>query len=265
MRARWGSRWARHQHQRKLYRVTVSVRGDRNKGIETRTDNFREWCGAKLLCLLRGHQDESRRAIVQTRRVRSSDCTTVGLERGTKRGDLLVDDTLVLLVLAHDGIALLALDRHRRDLRVERARLPRPLSTTVRLDGVRVLRFAGDGVLVRGGLATVAHREFVVDVPQTVGLERVSRFKLAEDGILTGKKEARDEISQDGKYTSGRRIASDTYGALLILSIPPAATTLLYPEEMLCAASMMDFIPLAQTLLIVVASEEVLMPAPNAT
>ncbi len=54
------------------------------------------------------------------------------------------------------------------------------------------------------------------------------------------------------------------YGALLMLSIPPAATTLLSPIWMLCAARMTDFIPLAQTLLIVVASELLLRPALSA-
>lgn len=64
----------------------------------------------------------------------------------------------------------------------------------------------------------------------------------------------RDEIDGDA-----------THGALLMLSMPPATTTLLYPDSILWAASMMDFKPLAQTLLIVVASEEVFMPALSAT
>ena len=50
-----------------------------------------------------------------------------------------------------------------------------------------------------------------------------------------------------------------------MLSIPPATTTDLYPDEMLCEASMIDLRPDAQTLLIVVASELVFIPAPRAT
>ena len=55
------------------------------------------------------------------------------------------------------------------------------------------------------------------------------------------------------------------YGALLMLSIPPAATTELSPSLMLWAASMTDFIPLAQTLLMVVASEVDFKPEARAT
>ena len=50
-----------------------------------------------------------------------------------------------------------------------------------------------------------------------------------------------------------------------MLSIPPAATTDRSPSLMLCAARMMDFKPLAHTLLIVVASELVWRPAASAT
>ena len=50
-----------------------------------------------------------------------------------------------------------------------------------------------------------------------------------------------------------------------MLSIPPATTTLLYPDEILCEARMMDLRPLAQTLLMVVASELGFMPEPRAT
>ena len=55
------------------------------------------------------------------------------------------------------------------------------------------------------------------------------------------------------------------HGALLMLSMPPATTTFLYPDSILWAASMMDFRPLAQTLLMVVASDEDFMPAARAT
>src|ERR1700722_10597088 len=50
-----------------------------------------------------------------------------------------------------------------------------------------------------------------------------------------------------------------------MLSIPPATTTVLSPDRILWAAIMIDFIPLAQTLLTVVASELVFIPAPRAT
>lgn len=50
-----------------------------------------------------------------------------------------------------------------------------------------------------------------------------------------------------------------------MLSMPPAATTSLYPEKMLWAANMIDFMPLAQTLLMVVASDLCFMPDARAT
>ena len=56
-----------------------------------------------------------------------------------------------------------------------------------------------------------------------------------------------------------------TYGALLILSVPPAATTPLYPLATACAPNITAFSPLAHTLFTVVASDSVLIPAPSAT
>jgi len=49
-----------------------------------------------------------------------------------------------------------------------------------------------------------------------------------------------------------------------MLSIPPAATMLRSPDWIACAARMTDFMPDAQTLLIVVASDETLKPAARA-
>lgn len=50
-----------------------------------------------------------------------------------------------------------------------------------------------------------------------------------------------------------------------MLSMPPAAMTFLWPSCMLCAANIIVFMPLAHTLLIVVASVESFSPAFNAT
>lgn len=47
--------------------------------------------------------------------------------------------------------------------------------------------------------------------------------------------------------------------------MPPATMISLSPDAMACAATMMAFIPLAHTLLMVVASDAVDKPAPRAT
>ena len=154
------------------------------------TDNPRERLKAKLLRLLSRHQNKSRSTVVQARRVSRRDGTPVLFERGVERGDLLVDDALILFVLAHDRIALLALDNDRCDFRLESTVGPRLLRTLVGRDGVRIHGLTADTVLLSGVLATVAHRELVVHIPKTVGLEGVLGRELAEHGVLARKEEA---------------------------------------------------------------------------
>ena len=111
-------------------------------------------------------------------------------------------------------------------------------------------------------LTTVAHGKVVVDIPETVILKGVAGGELAKGRVLTGQEEAMRFLMS---VHAGSKTLGITHGALLMLSIPPAATTDLSPSLMDWAASMTDFMPLAQTLLMVVASDVSLMPAPRAT
>lgn len=112
------------------------------------------------------------------------------LECGLQCGDLLIDDLLVFFILLYDDIALLALDRDRRDLRRKRACLPCALRSLVRLDGMSVLGFPRDLVLLRTSLTAETHGGLVISVQETVVLERVLGLELAEDGVLAGNEEA---------------------------------------------------------------------------
>lgn len=225
------------------------------------TDDLGERSQVELLGLLSRHEDESGGTVGQRGGVGGGDGTVL-LEGGAEGRNLLEDDTLVLLILTDNGVSLLALDRHRDDLGVEGTLLPCTSSTLVRLDGMRVLGLTSDAVLLSRVFTTVAHGEVVVDIPETVVLERVAGGELAKGRVLTGQEEAM-KAPVSVRVKKGRAI--NTHGALLMLSIPPAATTERSPSLIDWAASMTDFMPLAQTLLIVVASELDLRPEERAT
>jgi hypothetical protein len=228
------------------------------------TDNLGERSKVELLGLVSRHEDQSRGTIGERGRVGGGD-RTVLLEGGAEGRDLLEDDALVLLILADNGVPLLALDRHGDDLGVKGTLLPCTCRALVGLDGMVVLRLTGDAVLLSRVLTTVAHGEVVVDIPETVGLERVTGGELAERRVRAGQEEAAKIPESIPRSRRVKCWGRSTYGALLMLSIPPAATTERSPSLMDWAASMTAFMPLAQTLLMVVASELDLRPDERAT
>ena len=124
------------------------------------------------------------------------------------------------------------LDRH--DLVLEAALLDRSDRLAMRVDGVLVLLFARDAVLLGDVLAGVAHVVVVVDVPQAVVHHGVDDLAVAQAIALA-------------------RLGS-RYGALVMLSMPPATTISELPVWIACWPSATAFSPEPQTLLMVMAA-----------
>lgn len=78
---------------------------------------------------------------------------------------------------------------------------------------------------------------------------------MTERRGMTGSQETVSESIRVSHHVQDQELeAHQTHGAWLMLSIPPATMHELVPRARDCAASMMVFIPEAQTLLMVVAS-----------
>jgi hypothetical protein len=156
---------------------------------EQPTEDLAQRLDTVLLNLLPSHQQHRRSSIVQRRRVRSRDGSSLLLEHRPQAPDLLKDDLLVLLVLLHNNVALGVLDGDGGNLGVELASGPGGAGTLVGLDAVLVLVSSGDGVGGRGLLGAVAHGEVVRDVPETVGLNGVLHLATTKGGKSSLSKE----------------------------------------------------------------------------
>src|SRR5450759_3930177 len=82
-------------------------------------------------------------------------------------------------VVNHRDGALLAFDRHGRELGVEISRLVRAARALVALERVRVLRLARERVLRRAELRAGAHVDVLVWVPEAVRDHRVEKLAVA--------------------------------------------------------------------------------------
>lgn len=138
--------------------------------VRVLTDDLGQRSQVEFLGLLCRHEDQSRGTIAQRRRVCSSDDTTV-LEGGPEGGNLIEDDTGILLVFTNDSITLLALNGDRNNLSIEGTFLPSTSGALVRFDGMFVEGLTGQAMLHRGVLATVTHGKVVVGIPETIGLQ----------------------------------------------------------------------------------------------
>lgn len=217
------------------------------------TENLGKRLQAFLLHNLARSQDDGGSTVVEGGRVGSGNGPVL-LDKDRSDGPKLVlQKLLVLLVLLDHDISLSALDGDGRNLIGKRVGGPRFLGAGVGRETKVVLVFTGDLELGGGVFGTVAHGELVVHVKETVDDERVLGLKVAERGCLTGDKEAVCYRVSLGLVLSAIHLRK-TYGAWDMLSIPPATMTPLWPSWMFWAASIMAFIPLAQTLLMVVAS-----------
>ena len=169
----------------------------------TLTHNLGKGLQAEFLSLGGRHEDESRRAVAEGGRVGSGDETS-SLEGRAKAGNLVGDDLLVLLVLADDGFALLALDCDRNYLSIEGTRAPSTGSAGVRFESMSVDLFAGDAMLLCRVFAAVTHREVVVDVPEAIVLEGILGRELAKGWVLAREQESNRPISKHDRWETSR-------------------------------------------------------------
>lgn len=153
--------------------------------LSVRTDHPGKGLDVEFLGFLSRHQNQCRCTVVEVRRVGSCDHTS-GLERRLEGGNLVENDLLVLFIFLDNRVPFLALDDDGSNLVIEDTLFPCPLGAFIRLDGMRIQRFASDLILLGGGLSTVAHSEVVVNIPETIALYRVLRFELTVQGVSSG-------------------------------------------------------------------------------
>jgi hypothetical protein len=154
----------------------------------TRTDNLSNRLDTKLCGLFCAHEDDSASAIVESGRIGSGNRSVLWLERRLQRGDLIIFDIFVFLILLDDGFhALLVFDGDRDDFGVEFSSCPSGGGAFVRQDGMLILHLTGDAVFLGGVFGTVPHVDVVVGIPETVSEERVFRLDMAEGWIHTGE------------------------------------------------------------------------------
>jgi hypothetical protein len=76
------------------------------------------------------------------------------------------------------------LDYHWCDFLLELAGLPCSGGTFVALDGMGVLLFSCDTMLISSNLSAVAHWKIVCDFPESIVLHRVDELSMTKSGIL---------------------------------------------------------------------------------
>ena len=152
------------------------------------TNDLGQRLETKLLRLRIRGENDGRGTVVDAGCVGGGDGAVLE-EDGLEGRHLVEDDLLVLLILLDDGLALPVLDGDGCKLGVEGTSGPSLGGAFVRFDGMRVLVLTGNVVLLGRVLSTVAHRNLVVDVRETIRDERVLCRCVAEGGVGAGKEE----------------------------------------------------------------------------
>ena len=153
-----------------------------DRGIDTGVrprDDARERLDAALVGFLERHEHHRRRAVVDAGGVRRGNRAFLVEGRTQLRDGLERDAVLDVLVIGNDHVALARLDRHRNDLVLEAARLPRRLGLVLRSNRELVLLVSADLPLARVVLGGRAHVIAVEGIPQAVLDHRVDHLGVA--------------------------------------------------------------------------------------
>jgi hypothetical protein len=139
---------------------------------------------ATLLGDFLSHNDEGACTIVKLGGVSSSDSAVLG-ECWLKTGHLVWEELLALLILVDTLLLALVVLHDINDFPIEEA-LGLSLSCAlIRFDGVLILRFTCDAKLAAGLFCARSHEHVVVNVSETVKLNRIDCLNMAIAGRLS--------------------------------------------------------------------------------
>lgn len=149
------------------------------------TNDPRKRFETKVFSFLRAHQYQRGSTVAYGRRICGCDGTIL-LEGRPKSWDLFKDNPFVLFILLYNSVALLSFDSDGSDLGIVNTASPSTSSTLVRLDGVSILGLSGDLEFGGSCLSAVPHSKVIVNVPQSVRLQRIPGGKPTERWVLSG-------------------------------------------------------------------------------